>query len=160
MRELFIRKLIKMVEQSDIDSLEVTTWGRSVRILKHRGNSSGPPQSAAPVTTRAAVQVTEAVAAPAPAPEPEPAKIEKKKPEGHEIKSPMVGTFYRSPSPDSKPYVEVGDTVKPGQTVCIVEAMKLMNEIEAEVAGTVTEIPVENAQPVEYGQVLFVISPS
>ena len=78
-------------------------------------------------------------------------------PEGHVVKSPMVGTFYRSPSPDTKPFVEVGGTVKQGETVCVIEAMKLMNEIEADFSGTIKAILVENGQPVEYGQALFVI---
>lgn len=158
MRELFIRKLIKMVEQSEIDSLEVTSWGRSVRIFKNRGSGNGHASvsMATPPPARVTVPAPEPVALPSPAepaPAPEPAR-----PSGDmEIKSPMVGTFYRAPSPDSRPYVEVGDHVKEGQTVCIVEAMKLMNEILAEVSGTITAIQVENGQPVEYGQTLFTI---
>jgi acetyl-CoA carboxylase biotin carboxyl carrier protein len=157
MRELFIRKLIKMVEQSDIDSLEVTSWGRSVRIFKHRPSTNGhstavaaapAPRVAVPAPEPATVKAGEpAPAAPAAAPAAQESGI----------KSPMVGTFYRAPSPDARPYVEVGDRVKEGQTVCIVEAMKLMNEIVADVSGVVTAIMVENGQPVEYGQMLFTI---
>lgn len=157
MRELFIRKLIKMVEQSDIDSLEVSSWGRSVRIYKNRGSSNGHTSVAlaAPAPARVAP-------VPEPTPPPRPAEAapapEAAKPSGDTgIKSPMVGTFYRAPSPDARPYVEVGDRVKEGQTVCIVEAMKLMNEILAEVSGTITAILVDNGQPVEYGQTLFTI---
>lgn len=160
MRELFIRKLIKMVEQSDIDSLEVSSWGRKVRILKHSNNSSAPAAAPAPVRAvpQPATAVVEATVTEPAAAAPEAPKVVVAT--GHEVKSPMVGTFYRSPSPDSKPYVEVGDTVKAGQTICIVEAMKLMNEIEADVAGTIAEIKVDNGQPVEYGQELFVITPA
>jgi acetyl-CoA carboxylase biotin carboxyl carrier protein len=155
MRELFIRKLIKMVEQSDIDTLEVSSWGRTVRIQRSRSSTNGnstTPVTAAP-TTR--VPAVEAPAAPAPAeptakavPDTPPADL-------HEIKSPMVGTFYRAPSPDAKPYVDVGDRVTAGQVVCIVEAMKLMNEILSEVNGVVEAVLVDNAKPVEYGQAMF-----
>lgn len=150
MRELFIRKLIKMVEQSEIDSLEVKSWGRSVRIIKSHSSSNGqtPPAHAValpPVPVRAEpVAVAEAVA---PAAGPVlPAR---------QITSPMVGTFYRKPAPDARAFVEVGDTVRVGQVVCIVEAMKLMNEIQSDVDGVVAEILVEDKQPVEYGQALF-----
>jgi len=158
MRELFIRKLIKMVEQSDIDSLEVSSWGRSVRIFKNRGSGNG--HSSVSLATPAPTRVAALAPEPAPAPRTAeaPAAVEAAKPLGEtEIKSPMVGTFYRAPSPDSRPYVEAGDHVREGQTVCIVEAMKLMNEILAEVSGTITSIQVENGQPVEYGQTLFTI---
>jgi acetyl-CoA carboxylase biotin carboxyl carrier protein len=155
MRELFIRKLIKMVEQSDIDSLEVSSWGRKVRIIKNSGGSNGnhsvgvvaapqPAISVAPVQT-APVEVVPIEPAPAPAPS------------GHLLTAPMVGTFYRKPAPDAKSFVEVGDTVKVGQTVCIVEAMKLMNEIVSDADGTIAAIMVEDGQPVEYGQALFEI---
>jgi acetyl-CoA carboxylase biotin carboxyl carrier protein len=152
MRELFIRKLIKMVEQSDIASLEVSSWGRRVRILKNQPATNGA--SSTVVTVPAPVQRVEPRPAPAPevveaAPAPTPAKV------GHEVKSPMVGTFYRSPAPDAKPFVEVGDKIKADQVVCIVEAMKLLNEILSEVDGVVDAILIENGQPVEYGQTMF-----
>jgi len=158
MRELFIRKLIKMVEQSDIDSLEVSSWGRSVRINKNRGSSNGHTSVtlAAPPAPRIAAPPPEPVALPKPA-EPATAPEAARPSTETGIKSPMVGTFYRAPSPDARPYVEVGDRVKEGQTVCIVEAMKLMNEIQAEITGIITAILVENGQPVEYGQTLFTI---
>jgi acetyl-CoA carboxylase biotin carboxyl carrier protein len=108
-----------------------------------------PALSAAPAVIAAPVAAAAApTAVPAPAAEP---------PKGHVVKSPMVGTFYRSPSPGAPSFVEIGKTVKPGDTLCIIEAMKLLNEIEAEVAGNVLEVLVENGQPVEYGQPLFVI---
>jgi len=101
----------------------------------------------------AEARVAAPAAAPAPAAEAEPAA-----PEGHVVKAPMVGTFYRSPSPDAKAFVEVGQAVKEGDTICIIEAMKLMNEIEADASGTVKAILVENGQPVEYGQPLFILA--
>ena len=163
MRELFIRKLIKMVEQSDIESLEVSSWGRRVRILKNRASTNGDTQPVLvpPTASRLAAAQPEPVeTVPAPQAETLPAPAEAVASGDLEIKSPMVGTFYRAPAPDARPYVEVGDRVKAGQTVCIVEAMKLMNEIQADVAGTVTEIRVENGQPVEYGQTLFTLKPA
>ena len=155
MRELFIRKLIKMVEQSDIDTLEVSSWGRKVRIQKSRSTTNG--NSTAPVATTPTTRMpaVETPATPAPAeptakavPDTPPADL-------YELTSPMVGTFYRAPSPDARPYVDVGDRVTAGQVVCIVEAMKLMNEILSEVNGVVEEILVDNARPVEYGQAMF-----
>jgi len=149
MRELFIRKLIKMVEQSDIASLEVRSWGRRVRILKNPSAANG--ESATGVTVPAPAQRVEPM--PAPAPEAAPAAVPAA--DQHEIKSPMVGTFYRAPAPDAKPFVEVGDRIKAGQVVCIVEAMKLMNEIQSEVGGVVDAILIDNGRPVEYGQAMF-----
>jgi oxaloacetate decarboxylase alpha subunit len=141
-----LRQLIRLVQRTGIGELEVTTGGRTVRISAHAG--------AAPATA-----VTAAVAAaPPPAassPAEAPAGIEHLVP----IVSPMVGTFYRAPAPDADPYAEVGDLVEVGQTVCIIEAMKLMNEIESEVKGRVVRILAENAQPVEFGQKLFLIEP-
>ncbi len=152
MRELFIRKLIKMVEQSDIASLEVSSWGRRVRILKNQPAPNG--DSSTVVTVPAPAPRVEPTPAPAPeAAEPAPAAA----PAAGvgEIKSPMVGTFYRSPAPDAKPFGEVGDKIRAGQVVCIVEAMKLMNEIQSETDGVVDAILIDNGQPVEYGQAMF-----
>jgi len=138
MRELFIRKLIKMVEQSDIESLEVSSWGRKVRIQKTRASANGDaPHAVAPTTHARPIEV--APAAPEPAAPPAPVI----RTDLHDITSPMVGTFYRAPAPDAKPFVEVGDRVKVGQTICIVEAMKLMNEIVADIEGTVEAISIE-----------------
>lgn len=146
-----LKTLIDLVAESGIAEIEVTEGDDKVRIVKH---PNVPAVAAAPVVTLApapAIAPAPAVAsAPAPALTPEPAA-------GEIVKSPMVGTFYRSPSPDAKPFVEIGQTVKPGDTLCIIEAMKLLNEIEAEVGGTIREILVENGQAVEYGQALFVI---
>ncbi|MCU0949929.1 MAG: acetyl-CoA carboxylase biotin carboxyl carrier protein [Burkholderiaceae bacterium] len=149
-----LKTLIDLVAESGIAEIEVTEGEDKVRIVKH-----GPaPQVAmsAPATYLAAPPPAALAAAPSPvAPiAPTPAVEEVK---GTLVKSPMVGTFYRSPSPGAKAFVEVGQQVKPGDTLCIIEAMKLLNEIEAEVAGEVKECLVENGQAVEYGQPLFVI---
>lgn len=143
-----LKKLIDLVEESGITELEVTEGEEKVRIVKsgrpviETVMTSGPVYAPAPV-------------APAPvAPAPAPVAAE---PEGQAIKSPMVGTFYRSASPGSKAFVEIGDTVKKGQPVCIIEAMKLMNEIESDADGVVKAILVENGQPVEYGEPLIVV---
>jgi len=142
-----LKKLIDLVEESGIAELEVTEGEEKVRIVKNGGRSGGEYVMMQPQ------HMQQAPAAPALATAP-PAPAQ---PEGNIMKSPMVGTFYRSSSPDSKPFVEIGDTVKKGQTVCIIEAMKLMNEIEADHNGVVKAILVENAQPVEYGEPLIVI---
>ncbi len=142
-----LKTLIDLVSESGIAEIEVTEGEDKVRIVnKYAG---APLHAAAPLAMPAAPV---AVAAPAPAAEP-PAP-----PSGHVVKSPMVGTFYRSPNPESKPFVEIGQTVKAGDTLCIIEAMKLLNEIEADVAGTVREILVDNGQAVEYGQPLFIVA--
>lgn len=164
----FLKQLIDTVENSDIDTLEISRWATKIRISKSPsvlGGFSGNAIGTAPVSIRAeagsspspAAPVAESVAA---APATETASPAETETSGlTEVTSPMVGTFYRAPAPDADPYVEVGDRVKVGQTLCILEAMKLMNELEAEVSGVISEIAVENAEPVEYGQVLFRISP-
>ena len=144
-----LKKLIDLVQESGIAELEVTEGEERVKIVR-----SGRPAPETVVTVPA--QSTPATAAGA-APATAPAAAEPAAPEGHAVKSPMVGTFYRASAPDAKPFVEVGDTVKAGQTVCIIEAMKLMNEIESDQDGVVKQILVENGQPVEYGESLFVI---
>jgi acetyl-CoA carboxylase biotin carboxyl carrier protein len=144
-----LKKLIDLVQESGIAELEVTEGEEKVRI-RRGGVAEVIPVAAAPAAAPvpAASAVPAAPAAPAEAPA---------APEGHLVKSPMVGTFYRASSPEAKPFVEVGDSVKTGQTVCIIEAMKLMNEIECDKDGVVKAILVENGQPVEYGEPLFVI---
>lgn len=144
-----IKKLIELVEESGISELEIVEGEESVRI--HRGSSEVPAavQYAAPAPIAAApAPVAAAPAAQASAPEVV---------SGHTLKSPMVGTFYRSSSPEAKAFVEVGQSVNVGDTLCIIEAMKMMNQIEADVAGVVTKIMVENQDPVEFDQPLFVI---
>ena len=155
-----IRKLIQLVKRTGIGELEVSEGGRTVRIS---ANTNGPvPQ---PVQVHAPAPVAPApapvAAAPAAHAAPTQATAIPAAPEQRYVKvvSPMVGTFYRAPAPDADSYVEVGDQVDVGQTVCIIEAMKLMNEIEAEVRGRVAQVSVENGQPVEYGQTLFLIDP-
>jgi acetyl-CoA carboxylase biotin carboxyl carrier protein len=149
-----LKKLIDLVEESGISELEITEGEEKVKIVK--GGVGAP--ATAQVSTAPAVSIpTDAPATPAAASSAAPAASAEPKQEGHVLKSPMVGTFYRSPSPDAKAFVEVGQAVKEGQTICIIEAMKLMNEIEADASGVVKAILVENGQPVEYGQPLFVI---
>jgi len=139
-----IKTLIDLVQESGIAELEITEGEEKVRISRHGTAPPAPQYFQAPPTAPAI-----APAAPA-----APVVAE---PIGHTLKSPMVGTFYRSPSPGSSSFVEIGQTVTKGQTLCIIEAMKLLNEIESDAAGIVKSILVENGQPVEYGQPLFII---
>lgn len=145
-----IKKLIELVEESGIAELEISEGEESVRI------SRNSPVSAAPVQYAAAPAPVAAPAA-APAPVAAPAESAPAAPAGHQVLSPMVGTFYGSPSPDAKPFVKVGQSVNVGDTLCIVEAMKMMNQIEADKAGIVAAILVEDGQPVEFDQPLVVI---
>ena len=144
-----LKSLIDLVQQSGIAELEITEGQERVRIS--RGTSTPPAVAAAPLTF---VPVPAGEAAPAPP----AAATAAPEAEGHLLKSPMVGTFYRSPAPGSKPFVEPGQAVKAGDVVCVIEAMKLLNEIEADRDGTIKAILVENGQPVEYGQPLIVIA--
>jgi len=146
-----LKKLIDLVEESGIAELELTEGEEKIRIVKGGGQTrepfymvSGPAPVAAPL--------------PASAPATPPPAIAPAEPEVHVVKSPMVGTFYRCPSPGAKSFVEIGDSVKKGQTICIIEAMKLMNEIEADKDGVIKDALVENGQPVEYGEPLFIIA--
>ena len=149
-----LKKLIDLVQESGIAELEITEGEEKVKIVK--GNGAGTATSPAPIQLLPQVAAA-AQESPRPAPVAAPPAEPEAPPEGQLVKAPMVGTFYRSPSPDAKPFVEVGQTVKKGDTVCIIEAMKLMNEIETDLAGVVKAILVENGQPVEYGQPLLVI---
>ena len=142
-----VKKLIELLDESGIAEIEITEGEESVRISRYGSNIAAP---AAPV---AAVPVA-AAATPAPAP---PLAVAETEEEGHIVTPPMVGTFYSSASPGSPPFVQVGDRVNTGDTLCIVEAMKMMNQIEAEVSGNIKSIRVQNGDPVEYGQILFVI---
>lgn len=145
-----LKKLIDLVQESGISELEVTEGEEKVRIANHVHGGIAQPVTYAPM----AVAQPQAVSASRP---PVNLDEEEELPEGTVVKSPMVGTFYRASSPGASPFVEVGQTVKQGETICIIEAMKLLNEIEAEVAGTIKAVLVENGQPVEYGEPLFVI---
>ncbi|MBO9471211.1 acetyl-CoA carboxylase biotin carboxyl carrier protein [Endozoicomonas sp. G2_2] len=151
-----LKKLIELVEDSGIAELEITEGEESVRIGRYPAPGSVPaaPPAQAP--------------APAPAAAPPPAaggdeqpagggQAQDDTPEGQIVRSPMVGTFYRAPAPDAKPFVDVGDKIGPNDTLCIIEAMKMLNQIEAEVSGEVSEVLVENGQPVEFDQPLFVV---
>jgi len=165
----FLRGLIGAVDESGIDSLEISRGGTRIRISKTPPPApvhAAAPMAAAPAPAAAHLQmppVHDVAARPAAAPsagEAAPAAAAPPASSLVEIKSPMVGTFYRSPAPEAPSYVEVGGRVTRGQTLCILEAMKLMNELESDVAGVVREICVDNGEPVEYGQVLFRIEPA
>jgi len=156
----FLEGLIRAIDQSGLDSIEVERGGTRVRLSRTpppANYSGGPPAAPASQAAPAALS-TGAPAAAAPAPAEERPSV----PASNllEIKSPMVGTFYRAPAPDAPSYAEVGGRVKKGDTLCIIEAMKLMNELESEVSGTIVEVCVDNAEPVEYGQVLFRVDPT
>ena len=143
-----LKTLIDLISESNVSELEITEAEGKVRIVK--ASAMGPTMALAPVVAQpqsAASSAAPAIAEPAQA----PAQV------GHAVKSPMVGTFYRAASPGAKPFVEVGSVVKQGETICIIEAMKILNEIETDKSGTIVEILCENGQPVEYGQPLFLI---
>lgn len=143
-----IEQLIQLLEQSSISEIEIGRWGRKIRVS--RNGSNGVVQGySAPISVSPSIASTAEVEVSA----------EESLPPGIAIKSPMVGTFYRSPSPETDAFVKVGDHVSKGDTLCIIEAMKIMNEVEAEVSGVILDIRAENAQPVEYGQTLFMIEP-
>jgi acetyl-CoA carboxylase biotin carboxyl carrier protein len=146
-----VKKLIELLEQSDITEIEIREGEESVRIS--RANPTGMPiyMPAPPMAAPAPLALA--------SPEPDPADSAAATdiPEGSLVRSPMVGTFYRSPSPGSRPFVEEGSTVKVGDTLCIIEAMKILNQIECEKAGTIKRVLVDNGQPVEYNEPLFVI---
>lgn len=162
MNESYIKKLIRLVEESEIECLEVSSWGRKVKITQKlaAGSNGHHPH---PVAATTPAHPAPAPTAPAPTPESEvETAAETADNIGNmvEIKSPMVGTFYAAPAPDADPYVSLNEKITTGQVVCIVEAMKLMNEIESEVSGRVVKILAENAKPVEFGQALFLIDPN
>ncbi len=148
----YLKKLVRIIEESTVHEIEIEEEGLKVRVSKNMALSSIPvtmPQVAAQQAIAGAK--VEPVASQEPA-----AKTEVKV---HEVKSPIVGTFYRAPAPDADSYIEVGAIVQPKQVLCIIEAMKLMNEIESDVSGRIVKILVDNAQPVEYNQTLFLIEP-
>jgi acetyl-CoA carboxylase biotin carboxyl carrier protein len=153
-----LKTLIDLVAESGIAEIEVTEGEDKVRIVKYAPSPAAAPAVATVAAAPLVPVATSAAGAAIPAPGAAAASAAAELPKGNLVKSPMVGTFYRSPSPGANPFVEVGQTVKPGDTLCIIEAMKLLNEIEAEVAGEIKEILVENGQAVEYGQPLFVIA--
>ena len=158
----YIKKLIKLLESGDVNEIEIDEEGTKIRLVKNRQSENASPHyisypqpqmhntqtsSAAPDTTSQKAEE----------------KSETKAPEKNnlvEVRSPIVGTFYRAPSPNADPYVQVGNSIQKGAILCIIEAMKLMNEIESEVSGKIVKIMAENAQPVEYNQVLFLVEPN
>ena len=144
-----IEQLIELLEKSTISEIEIGRWGNKIRVSRQGGNvvvqNSGMAQTSGQPDV-AAQAFTESVG-------------DESSPQGVAISSPMVGTFYRSPSPDVDAFVKVGDHIKKGDTLCIIEAMKIMNEVEAEISGVILDVQIENAQPVEYGQTLFLIEP-
>lgn len=152
----FLERLIAAIDESSLDSIELERGGTRVRLAKTPDQAvtvGAAPISAAPVPAASPAPASAAPVADAPVESAVASNL-------IEVTSPMVGTFYRAPAPDAPPYVDVGARVGDGDTLCIIEAMKLMNELEAEISGTIAEICVENAEPVEYGQVLFRIDPS
>ena len=157
----YIKKVIKLIEKSEVDEIEIEEEGKKIRVAKNRNSQPQyftPAAFQAPMTFYPGQQVPAASSAPGSMPglqQTQPAT----KPEIklHEVRSPIVGTFYRAPAPDAEPYIEVGQNVSVGSVLCIVEAMKLMNEIESDIAGRVAQVLVENGKPVEYNQVLFLI---
>jgi acetyl-CoA carboxylase biotin carboxyl carrier protein len=162
----YVKKLIEMIDESSVDSIEISTEkGMKIRIAKsptHRGPvtmAAMPPVAPSPLMD---TRLTPPAGIPMPAQSDGAAapKVEAAATSSLEVKSPMVGTFYGAPEPGAKPYVAVGDRVQKGKTLCIIEAMKIMNEIESEFTGVVKEVLAQDAQPVEYGQVLFRIDPN
>jgi acetyl-CoA carboxylase biotin carboxyl carrier protein len=154
----YVKKLLEMIDASSVNSIEITSEkGVKIRISK---SVRGQVQFAAPMQFAAAPALPAAPAPASPPPAAEPAKQESPKARFLEVKSPMVGTYYSAPEPGAKPYLTVGDRISKGQILCIIEAMKIMNEIESEFDGVVKEILAQNAHPVEYGQVLFRIDPN
>ncbi len=147
-----VKKLIELLDESDVAEIEIHEGEESVRIS--RASSVAPTLVAAPLAAAPGAAVAPPAAAAAAADTAQPAGDE---PQGHVIRSPMVGTFYRAPSPGAKPFVVEGQPVTNGETLCIIEAMKILNQIESDKSGKVVEILVENGQPVEYNQPLFVI---
>ncbi len=148
-----IRELIRLLEESGVEEIEVSSWGRRVRVSKS-GNSNYHGAAQQVVLPEAVQPAGEQASV-----EQKPAEAAKNGKQMKEIKSPMVGTFYRAPAPGAPPFVEINSDVDVGQTVCIIEAMKLMNEIQSEARGRVARILVDNGQPVEYGQTLFLVEP-
>ncbi|MFY7867820.1 acetyl-CoA carboxylase biotin carboxyl carrier protein [Roseateles sp.] len=148
-----LKTLIDLVSESNISELEITEADGKVRIVKSDGSVAVPMMMAAPAAAPAAAAPVAAAAAAPVAAAPVAAPVES----GHIVKSPMVGTFYRASGPNAKPFAEIGQSIKEGDPICIIEAMKIMNEIEADKTGTITKILCENGQPVEFGQPLFVI---
>jgi acetyl-CoA carboxylase biotin carboxyl carrier protein len=159
----YVRKLLNLVAESGVDVLEIEEEGAKIHIAKHKNNSIPTHEPVATITTgNPPVTTTVTLAQPVPPEGDSPVEVQAAPSlavKHHEIRSPIVGTFYRAPAPDADPFVEVGQIVQAGTVLCIIEAMKLMNEIESEISGRVAKIVAENGQPVEYNQLLFLIEP-
>ena len=151
-----IKGIVDLMKKNSVSEFEMEEGDFKIKLKRKGADVESPVMVAAPVVPAAAPLPEVAAPAPAPAAASAPASA----PEGPEVKSPMIGTFYRKPSPDADSYVEVGSAVEPDTVVCIIEAMKVMNEIKAEVKGTIAEVLVEDGKPVEYGQALFRIEPN
>jgi acetyl-CoA carboxylase biotin carboxyl carrier protein len=152
----YVKKLVKLLSESAVDEIEIEEDGKKIRVAKNAAPSPVPmymPMTAPVASAPAGVAAAPGLPADATAASSAATHL-------HEIKSPIVGTFYRAPAPDAAPFVQVGTVIQPGTVLCIVEAMKLMNEIEGDVAGTIAKIMVENGQPVEYDQTLFLVEKS
>ncbi len=149
----YVKKLIKLVSDSDVDEVEIEEEGKKIRVVKSK------PAQVQPMTyaIQQPMQMPAPSAAPPPVSVPLPSPTQAAPSNLHEIRSPIVGTFYKSPAPDAAPFVEVGASIQPGTVLCIVEAMKLMNEIESDINGKIAKVMVDNGQPVEYDQVLFLV---
>ena len=157
----YVKKLVKLLSESDVDEIEIEEEGKKVRIVKHRNSVSPLPFPPPGSTMYAQVPqfspaVNNPLVDPSAAPPPSTAAAAPAV-KLYEIKSPIVGTFYRAPAPDASPFVQVGSVIEPGNVLCIIEAMKLMNEIEADISGKIAKVMVENGQPVEYDQTLFLV---
>jgi len=156
----YVKKVIKLIEKSEVDEIEIEEEGKKIRVAKHKNSQptyyaqlASPGQVSAP-------QSQQGLPSPASAAVPQVSPTAKPETKYHEVRSPIVGTFYRAPAPDAEVYVDIGQTVSVGSVLCIVEAMKLMNEIESDFNGRIAQILVENGKPVEYNQVLFLIEKS
>ena len=145
----YVKKVIKLIEKSDVDEIEIEEEGKKIRVAKHKNQQPTYIQAAVQPPV-ASPQFSQSIPSPSSAAVPAEAKYQ-------EVRSPIVGTFYRAPAPDAEPYIEIGQNVSVGSVLCIVEAMKLMNEIESDVSGRLVQVLVENGKPVEYNQVLFLI---
>jgi len=149
-----VEKLLKILSESDADEIEIEEEGKRVRVAKHRNSVPLPHEFYLPSPAFPEARRPELQGSPSQAPS---AVVASLQPTHHEIRSPIVGTFYRAPAPDAAPFVDVGSNVDPGTVLCIVEAMKLMNEIECDVHGRIAKVLVEDGQPVEYDQPLFLV---
>jgi acetyl-CoA carboxylase biotin carboxyl carrier protein len=157
----YVKKVIKLIEKSEVDEIEIEEEGKKIRVAKHKNTQpTYIAQVASPGPNTASLPQAGYNPATVPAVVPQAPQAAKTEPKHYEVRSPIVGTFYRAPAPDAENYVEVGQTVSVGTVLCIVEAMKLMNEIESDANGKIAQILVENGKPVEYNQVLFLIEKS